>query len=232
MKKLQYCFLLALLLHLLFFAALFNYFWQDREIYQPDSNNKTGKVLPAYVYHEEGHRPSQAAKPIVSNQTTTVPTQEAQDATPLPEKTTPISPEGIYKKYLAAKKTARANGAKKQVVSTSQATSIDAPAKIEIRNLTSDKAVDKPLLKLLSKATAEKLVYPKAAIDFRVTGTAKIGFMLYPNGEVVNATVVESSGSGILDQAALQAINAISPVKGVDKYLTIPKIIIAGIIFG
>lgn len=232
MRKLHHCFWLALLLHLLMLVGFFNFaFNQLHPIYQPESNHKTGKILPAYVYQEPGSQSSRFAEAVSQP----LPQPDAAQATqslnhPIPSKEVILSSEGIFKKYRAAERSQHAGA--KRLASITQAASVDAPARVDIRNLASDKAVDMPLLKLLSKATARKLIYPKAAVDFRVTGTAKIGFLLYPDGQVINATVVESSGSGVLDQAALQAIQDISPVANVDAYLKNPKIIIAGIIFG
>lgn len=48
----------------------------------------------------------------------------------------------------------------------------------------------------------EQLVYPKIAIKLRQQGEAKIGFYLFPNGEVSDIELESSSGFSLLDNAA------------------------------
>lgn len=105
-------------------------------------------------------------------------------------------------------------------------------ARMQPQNLLPDQKIDKPLLKLLSRATSAHLVYPKIAIDFKLKGISHIGFVISPNGYVTNVTLLKTSGSDVLDNAALSAVNAMSPVKNVDLYLKQPKKLVVGIIFG
>lgn len=99
-------------------------------------------------------------------------------------------------------------------------------------HLIGDKNIDAPLLKLLGEAISANLVYPRLAIDFRIKGTTLVGFTLHPDGNVTNVQVVQSSGAGVLDDAAYDAIHDMSPVHRVGKYLKKTKFMVVGIIFG
>lgn len=93
------------------------------------------------------------------------------------------------------------------------------------------KTPPKPLVKIIGKGLAAHLAYPKIATDFNLKGTALVGFILYPNGQVREAQIVKSSGSDILDNAAVAGVQGMSPLKDIDLYLTEPKFLVVGIIF-
>lgn len=102
----------------------------------------------------------------------------------------------------------------------------------EAINLVGDKkTVPQPLIILLGKALAAHLVYPKIAIDFRVHGKAYIGFVLHPDGTLTNVQLVQSSQAGVLDEEAVAAVKAMSPVKNVNTYVDKPRPLVVGIIF-
>lgn len=94
------------------------------------------------------------------------------------------------------------------------------------------KALPAPLIKLLAKALTASLAYPKMAADFRLKGTAYVRFLVYPDGHITNVQLVKSSSADVLDQAALNAVLAISPLNQVGPYLSQPKYIVFGFIFG
>ncbi len=71
------------------------------------------------------------------------------------------------------------------------------------------------LLALLHTNIQEKQIYPLEAIMSQQSGTAIVDFTLLPNGNIVNSTLHESSGYSDLDQAALAAVQAISPFKAI-----------------
>lgn len=93
------------------------------------------------------------------------------------------------------------------------------------------KTPPKPLVKLLGKGLAAHLKYPKIATDFNLKGIAMVGFILHPDGRVMEAHIVKSSGSDILDNAALSGVKDMSPLKEVNVYLQEPKFLVVGIIF-
>jgi TonB family protein len=102
----------------------------------------------------------------------------------------------------------------------------------EAINLVGDKkTTPKPLIKLLGKALAAHLVYPKIAMDFRLRGISYVSFVLHPDGSLTDVTLVQSSRAGVLDDEAVSAVSAISPVKNVSQYVSKPEPMVVGIIF-
>jgi TonB family protein len=197
----------ALLAHLILFLSLtcsFIFTWHHDK---PESDQKKGNFVPAFIYQPE----HESSLPFIPNHV---------------RKKIAYSQSGQYENKQTAQTTEQ-NTAE----SINQQSNKQTNKPIAIPNLISDKKIDKPFLKLLSDATAEKLTYPKSASDLMVTGTVKVKFLLLPDGRVVNASVIQSSGTGVLDNAALATINAISPVKGVGKYLTTPQYLVVGIIY-
>lgn len=69
------------------------------------------------------------------------------------------------------------------------------------------------LLMLLHNAVAHAKYYPENARLFGVTGTSTVAFYLLPDGGIRQPEVIKSSGSAILDKAALAAVRAVSPVR-------------------
>ena len=161
--------------------------------------------IPAYAYHESSHAAAFQEK-----------------AKPIPQKTIPTSKNGIEKPVFNT----RAQQFNKMMDITS-------PKNSEPVHLIGDnKKVPEPLIILLGKALTAKLLYPRAAIDLTVKGMSVIGFVLHPDGHVTDVRLLKSSRADILDQAALSAAKEISPVKNVGQYVTEPKPIVFGIIFG
>lgn len=200
-KKSHFFFCLALLVHLLLFLS-----FSLRFINRSESEKNLDKILPAYVYREEKNNPLPTPQPT-ENET---------------HKETPTSKLGIEKPKMA----------KPSISKPTTASYSEGKGEQNINlQLKTKNAVDKPLLNLLSKATAAHLIYPKIAVDFRSKGTVTLSFTLSPNGQVTNIDLLRSSGSGILDNAAISAISAISPVKKVDVYLSEPQSIVVSISF-
>lgn len=150
--------------------------------------------LPAYVYREEKNNP---IPPTKNN------SMEAKQ-------NEPISKFGI-KKSQPLQKTQR--------VSTERYSLSTGDQNINLM-LKAPKQIDKPLLNILTKAMAAHLRYPKIAMDFRVMGTAIVGFVLSPNGEISQVTLLRSSGTKMLDEAAMSAVNEAGPLHHIESYLT------------
>lgn len=203
-RKLQNYFWFAVLLHLLLFLSF------TVELAFPIASEKSEgeKPLPAYFYHDDKPRPTPTVMPDDSKP----PAETAQPAAE-PEKQIEISADGTFREVTQPQQVQQKTTEYKQTKSYS--TSVPSGA----INLKSEKQIDQPLLRILSIATAAKLFYPKAAADFRITGTTQIRFLLSPDGELSDITLIQSSGTGVIDKAALATMNAISPVKGVDLYL-------------
>lgn len=154
-----------------------------------------------------------------------------QPAVPLPQPQVESSKIGIEKPVKemqpTPQQTRQAINRLKQVYDVSAPNSGDPVHMIGDKN----KAVQ-PLLKLLGIALTHNLLFPKSAIDFNIRGTALLGFMLYPDGHMTDIHLVKSSSAGVLDQAALDALTASSPLKNISHYLSAPQYMVIGIIFG
>lgn len=215
-KTLQF-FTLALLLHLL---LLFSFTLKISEIglqTVPGGEDDTDKVLDAYVYHQEGGPAPEKIMDEANNKNN--PRTSASIKPPSPVK--PVTQQDT----LALKRSHETN-------SDNTPVAIGEAAHMTAQDLKSKKTIDKPLMRLLSKATSAKLFYPKAAQDFLVRGKVEVGFTINPNGVVSDVKLLTSSGSTVLDDAAITTLKAISPVKNVDAFLQEPQFIVVGIIYG
>ncbi|SRR5579883_1761153 len=199
---------LVLLCHILLLLN-FSFIWLPARTFEQEKGPELN--INSYVYHE-----TNTAAPALQ--------QTAQKANP-PPKEEPQK-EGIEKPAPNTLSTSSSSQASNQpnVVKIS---SDENPV-----HLIGDKNVNKPLLVLLGKALSAHLAYPKIAVDFNLRGVVLIGFTVYPDGHVTNVQLVKSSSAQVLDNAALAAANAMSPVKNVNLYLNQPKSLVVGIIFG
>lgn len=87
------------------------------------------------------------------------------------------------------------------------------------------------ILSLLHTAIAAKQVYPESASELEQTGTVGIKFLIFPDGHLENINVTHTSGFSSLDQAAINAVRASSPITSVHRYLTQAEIYSVDIVF-
>lgn len=196
-------FWLVLLCHCLLFAGLSFEWVASNKLFKMEEKDKPSLFIPSYVSHDQ-------SMPNLQEKSTEV-----------SQKTVPTSKLGIEKPA----KTAR------PVLSSTHPIDISRSKETEPVHLIGDKKIDRPLLTLLGKALTKHLIYPKSALDLNVKGTSVIGFLLYPDGHVTNVQLLQSSRAAVLDNAALMAANAISPVNQVSQYIDKPKFMVIGIIF-
>ena len=166
-------------------------------------NEMPDKIISAYLYHD-------------------IPTPPASVVQSVNQKKSLASPFGILKKNQTAMTTpSKINHVEKKSPST------------EAIHLIGDKKnTPKPLIKLLGSALTASLIYPKSAVDFRLTGVAYVRFLIHPDGNITEIQLFKSSSADVLDRAALNAVRAITPLKGVSQYLSEPKYVVFGFIFG
>lgn len=198
-KKISYCLLIALLIHLIFLLGI-----SIKFIYSPNEPLEN-EPLPAYVYREEKNNP------IPPKKNSSIETKQNE----------PISKFGIKKSQPLQKP---------QQTSTERYSLSTGDQNINLM-LKAPKQIDKPLLNMLTKAMAAHLRYPKIAMDFRLMGTAVIGFVLSPNGEISQVTLLKSSGTKMLDEAAITAVNEAGPLHHIESYLPEPGPFAIGFIF-
>lgn len=106
------------------------------------------------------------------------------------------------------------------------------PIDEEPLHLIGESKIIAPLIKILARALSRHLFYPRVAAELSLRGTVLVGFVLHPAGYVTEAKVVKSSGTGVLDDTARDAVGAMSPVGDVHEYVSAPEYLVVGIIFG
>lgn len=75
------------------------------------------------------------------------------------------------------------------------------------------------LVVLLYRTISAHKAYPSAALSLGQEGTVDVAFSIHPDGRLDQVSVLKSSGYDDLDQAAICAVKAASPIAGVSKYL-------------
>ena len=172
-------------------------------VFQPKDEEREGLYIPSYTYQEP-------VRPVI------------QQTEVKPEK--PMVKNGLQKRTMANKPR------RYEIPTETQSETISRSE--DGVHIVGDKKLDKPLIKLLGQAIGRQLIYPRIALDFNLRGTAYVGFTLRPDGYLTNVKLIKSSNAGVLDDEAVRAISAISPVHGVDPYVKEPEFMVVGIIFG
>lgn len=118
--------------------------------------------------------------------------------------------------------------------SSSNALSDQKPSPVALRTPTSPASGRGEKLKLtdlLHQAITAQQHYPESATELKQTGTVSLEFLLHPNGQIENIRIKQSSQFDSLDQAAIEAVQAASPVENINKYLKKPEILWVDILF-
>ena len=79
------------------------------------------------------------------------------------------------------------------------------------------------LLALIHHTISQYQTYPESALMMQQKGTVTVSFILTPEGQLKNPHIIHSSGYKILDESAIQAINAIPIIPEASKYLRQPE---------
>lgn len=87
------------------------------------------------------------------------------------------------------------------------------------------------LRKFVYEAINRQKHYPYMARRQNREGRVKLNFVMHPNGTVTDIAIVESSRFHLLDKAAMQAVEAISPFHLAAEYLTMQQHYDVGIDF-
>jgi len=77
---------------------------------------------------------------------------------------------------------------------------------------------------MIEDIIARSVTYPEEARKAQHEGIVKIDLRLLPNGHVKDATIKESAGSAVLDQAALDAVEKASPYPSFPSSVTQPQL--------
>ena len=87
------------------------------------------------------------------------------------------------------------------------------------------------IVELLHARISENKQYPYLARRQRREGTARIEFVLHPDGRIDNAHLVDSSRTRTLDDAALKAVKGIEPFRPAIDYLEQPEAFQVDVVF-
>lgn len=218
-RTIQYaCLLLSVLLHVLLFMTFSAVF-----TFSPKPLPKVSEeYLPAYL--DQSH--NQQAMETQSGSAV----QSQPLATPKKMQT---AENGIEKPIPIAKTTPTPAEKRAAMHQLNQAMDVRAPDEGDPVHMIGDKnKAVQPLLKLLGISLTHHLRYPKSAVDFNIKGTAVLGFTLYPDGHITNIELLQSSHAGVLDQAAVNALAAVSPLKDTSRFVKKPQYMVIGIMFG
>ena len=87
------------------------------------------------------------------------------------------------------------------------------------------------IIDLLHTKISEHTQYPYLAKRQRREGTARVEFMLYPDGRIDAARLLRSSKTRSLDKAALNAVESIEPFSYASDYLDRPETFQVDVVF-
>jgi TonB family protein len=87
------------------------------------------------------------------------------------------------------------------------------------------------IVELLHTKISEHKQYPYLAKRQRREGTARVEFMLYPDGSIDTARLLRSSKTRSLDKAALNAVESIEPFLSARDYLERPETFQVDVVF-
>lgn len=79
------------------------------------------------------------------------------------------------------------------------------------------------LVAMLHAAIQKQQRYPDMAMQMEREGRVSLKFKLYANGTVSHLSIVKSSGTASLDEAAMNAVKNAVPFSRVDQYLSEPQ---------
>lgn len=78
------------------------------------------------------------------------------------------------------------------------------------------------LIAMLHAAIQKQQQYPATALQMEREGSVTLRFTLFPNGTIQHLKVIKPSGTMVLDEAAINAVNHALPFPGVEKFIRVP----------
>lgn len=88
-----------------------------------------------------------------------------------------------------------------------------------------------PFLKILHQDIFSKEIYPANALFLHQTGVVTIRMLINHDGQISQLSILKSSQIKSIDDAALNAVAAISPVREASEYLKQAKVFAINIVF-
>jgi protein TonB len=92
-------------------------------------------------------------------------------------------------------------------------------------------AHDSSIVEILHATISANKRYPYLAVRQRREGVARVEFILYPDGAIADARLIQSSRTRILDKAALDAVKGIEPFRLAKDYLDKPEAFQVDVVF-
>lgn len=159
--------------------------------------------------------PKPAPKPVPKPEPKLAPTPVLK---PIPKPIASPKPQPIVKAVTAKPQPETVSRAEPMLHPTpSPARPIAAPKPVPVvpaapkpAPVTNNPAAEAAYRAKLQNLIAARKQYPRMAEKMEAEGTVSVAFTVLPNGTITGARVASSSGNQWLDQAAVQAVNAIS----------------------
>ena len=189
------------------------------------ATTETAKTKEVKNNHPQATKPEPESEPEPAKkptQETTTQNLASKPSSTVPEET--IAKETITKKAIAEKTRTEENNEHKEdkteedePASVSQAASLAASPSGMANQATTDHGIIKSLeaeyMAALRSAIEEKKHYPKRARRLKREGDVIIDFVINRNGQINNVRIRHSSGTQLLDKAALDAIKRLGQFK-------------------
>ena len=161
--------------------------------------------------------------------------QAANKAASVPQQQQPAAQRETHNKNSPAE-----NIEARQEDTTRQLAKVPASVSNSIDNDSGEKAVTRStdtarnystIIELLHSKISEHKQYPYMARRQRREGVARVEFMLYPDGSIDEAHLVNSSRTRSLDNAAIKAVESIEPFLFARDYLQQPEAFQVDVVF-
>lgn len=185
---------------------------------------ETIAVITAEIYGQESPRPETGGSPVPAAAQRETPAQKKKPprqaagdglmADVPPDDGAPLPAEGAAAPSAAAQAPVPAAAGGGPPVVEAQAQKTPAPAKKH--------EVSGGILSAISGAVRKAVVYPPVARKNGLEGTVLVSFRIAKDGSALDIHVTESSGSGILDEAAMEAVKMGKDYPSVDQPVIVP----------
>lgn len=205
---------LSLLLH----ASLAVAVLQTRDVMQATGRGLEIELVSS-SYISEQHETERAANRAVSLSEQNWPAEQ-------PERNTRNTPT----ENIQTRQDAEMEKSASVPASDSDSTNNDAGEKAVTRS-TDAVLNNSAIIELLHSEISEHKQYPYMARKQRREGVARVGFMLYPDGSIDDAHLLNSSRTRSLDDAAIRAVESIEPFSAAREYLQQPESFQVDIVF-
>ena len=223
-KILRNSFVIAVILHLLFFLSISTVFTFNLFPADPAQEKEEKHYVPSYVYTGAVTPPTPSTASTTSESQPSKPNKSPNSHSRYTKKYSPSSPWGY----------------EPSIMSLSQNTLRQSSMNQTIKNIKHEEPmlligdqsqVADPLIALIGRSLSAHFSYPKMEGSFAIRGRVLVQLVLHPEGFYTDVQIVKSSDNHDFDAAALYAVNKAPRVIGADRLITKPKYLVVGFIF-